>query len=121
MITTAQLQGLADARFWSKIDDSAGPDLCWPWMGAQGAYGGIGKPIFSLTRSQRLVIKQRSTRPTRVVLAACGFNVDDLYACHHCDNPHCCNPYHLYAGTSKQNRADIDKRHRRRYFNYNKT
>lgn len=31
---------------------------------------------------------------------------------HHCDIRPCCNPYHLYAGTSKQNVQDMIKRGR---------
>ena len=26
--------------------------------------------------------------------------------CHHCDNPKCCNPFHLYAGTHRSNAKD---------------
>ena len=36
----------------------------------------------------------------------------DLHICHHCDNPSCINPNHLYAGTRKQNMADKIKRNR---------
>ena len=28
------------------------------------------------------------------------------FACHHCDNPSCCNPGHIFSGTQKQNMED---------------
>lgn len=35
-----------------------------------------------------------------------------LYICHHCDNPKCVEPTHLYAGTAKDNTRDAVARHR---------
>ena len=35
---------------------------------------------------------------------------DKPLICHHCDNPKCCNPKHLYAGTPKDNMQDRSKR-----------
>ena len=37
------------------------------------------------------------------------------YVCHHCDNPPCCNPDHLYIGTQVENMRDASERHP--YFN----
>jgi hypothetical protein len=34
------------------------------------------------------------------------------FICHHCDNPPCCNPTHLYAGTPKDNVHDRHARFR---------
>jgi hypothetical protein len=35
-----------------------------------------------------------------------------IHACHACHNDNCCNPYHIYWGTPKENKADADKAHR---------
>jgi hypothetical protein len=36
----------------------------------------------------------------------------NLEACHHCDNPPCFNPDHLYEGTHKENMEDMANRNR---------
>jgi hypothetical protein len=37
---------------------------------------------------------------------------DGMLVCHHCDNPPCCNPLHLYVGTHKDNTGDAMRRGR---------
>lgn len=39
------------------------------------------------------------------------------FICHHCDNPICCNPEHLYIGDQESNMEDMKQRGRQRIVN----
>ncbi len=88
-------KSLAD-RFWSHVDKSAGPDACWPWIGARhpDGYGHIrvGNRIMT---SSRLACELGSGQP-----------LGELHALHRCGNPWCCNPSHIYAGDNRENARD---------------
>lgn len=91
-------------RFWSKVDIGAEAD-CWPWMASciNGKYG-------------QFYIRKRVPVPaSRVALALQGHvltvNID---ACHTCDNPPCCNPAHLFAGSAHDNVVDCIQKGRGR-------
>lgn len=83
------------ARFWSRVS-RGGPDDCWPWQG--GAYSN-GYP--------RFCVQMGNFVATRIAYQVhTGQDPGDLFVCHSCDNPPCCNPAHLFLGSHLENVRD---------------
>lgn len=99
-------------RFWSKVTKIQ--DGCWIWTGSQtvGGYGSIRLPS---PLTQKIMAHRAS------YLIATGQEIDGLEVCHHCDNPSCVNPQHLWAGTHKENMNDSKNKGRLDAFMYAKT
>lgn len=93
-------------RFWPRVDCSGGPDACWPWTGPTDEKG-YGKRVTLGRRGEG------GLRPHQVAwLLTHGFLPKAV--CHHCDNPPCCNPRHLFAGDRKTNNQDMWRKGRGR-------
>lgn len=94
---------VAVARFWDRVDKSGGSDACWPW-GSVKEYGRF-TPVAGLPS----VLCHRFA-----YRVATGQKIPyEKMICHDCDNPPCCNPSHLYAGSHKDNATDCVRRGRK--------
>ena len=88
-------------RFQAKINYSAGPEGCLPWIGSTSH----GRGNFWL--------KSRNYVAARVAYYF-HYRIDPgvLLVCHKCDNPICVNPVHLELGDQSQNMLDAFSRGR---------
>lgn len=86
-------------RFWSKVRLTANDDLCWEWQfGLNDAGYGSFECYFN-------GVKIRRAHRMAWVLTH-GEIPDGLWVLHSCDNRKCCNPKHLFLGTSDDNIQD---------------
>src|ERR1044072_7489057 len=81
-------------RFSARI--SKDPDNeCWIWLGVKTARGyGFIK------------IRGRMIATHRIAYSLSKGDPGQIYVCHRCDNPSCCNPDHLFLGTNRDNQID---------------
>jgi hypothetical protein len=80
-------------RFWEKVDE------CWPWQASKCNYG-----------YGQLEVNGRPMRSNRLTYELTHGSIpDELEALHTCNNPPCCNPAHIYAGTQTDNMQDAKK------------
>lgn len=82
-------------KFWRRVLKT---DCCWLWQGAclpgKSSYG-------------RLRYHMHDTYAHRVAwILTHGPVPHGLHVLHHCDNPPCCNPTHLFLGTALDNKRD---------------
>lgn len=82
-------------RFWAKVDKS-NLSGCWLWLGARAGIGNYG-----------VIWDGRQKRAHRVIWEMLNGPIPEGFdLCHHCDNPLCVNPSHLFLGTRSANNND---------------
>ena len=84
-------------RFWDKVNKQE-PDDCWEWKST--IIKGYGK--FCLKYKQVMAHRLSYCLSNNISLD----DIKDTYVLHKCDNRKCCNPYHLFLGSLKDNMQD---------------
>jgi len=92
-------------RFWAKVQKT---DSCWNWTGTK-TLGGYGHFYVGPRGAPKKCAHRIAWELTH------GTIPDGLYVLHHCDNPPCVRPDHLFLGTPQDNTDDMitKKRHGR--------
>lgn len=90
-----------EQKFWSNIY-IGNPKECWEWKSLSGT-----KHYPTTHFDGESWIASRLTYKLTL-----GDIPDEMCVCHHCDNPPCCNPDHLFLGTSQDNMNDRERKER---------
>jgi hypothetical protein len=99
-------RGTVNERFWAKVDKGPG---CWTWNAGREpkGYGQFGM--------DRGGTRWTTTPAHRVAWELVNGPIPEgLLVLHHCDNPPCVRPDHLYIGTHADNARDRTERGRGR-------
>lgn len=109
MIPGPKRKSLAD-RFWPRVDQSGGPTACWPWTGSSNVRDGKRHYGRIARGGDSNGVSPYFTHRVAYALSH-GISPDEIppgVEIRHkeCHNPPCCNPEHLEAGSSADNKAD---------------
>ena len=91
-------------RFFEHIDKTSSVNGCWIWKGHinKAGYGRIRRDHKDMSTHRYSWLIHNGDIPK------------NMFICHKCDNPICCNPEHLFLGTPKDNSQDRKNKKRNR-------
>ena len=96
-----------EERFWPYVETREEGE-CWPWIGWRDD-DGYGHASYPHNTGRQGILAHRLSWEIH-----CGPIPDGLFVCHHCDNPPCVNPKHLFVGTIQDNHRDMVNKGRNR-------
>lgn len=110
LITDDDLAANVAARLDAKLDKTSDPNGCWLFTGKARSSFGYG--LMYIGREHRKAGHGNSPTHRIAYVLANRDLPDGKWILHRCDNPPCCNPDHLFAGTHEENMADMMKKQR---------
>lgn len=89
-------------RFWTKVDKSG---KCWIWLASKDAkgYGWFGINSRNVVKAHRFSYELHKGK---IPKEGNGKRFS-MFVCHHCDNPSCVRPSHLWLGTNADKMRDM--------------
>lgn len=80
---------------WGRVSNYGDSSRCWEWQGStRRGYG-------------QFRVKNKYWFAHRLAYVLSKGDPGSLLVCHSCDNKRCCNPDHLWLGTTNDNMADM--------------